>query len=300
MTPERQAHLGPVTRLLAMAGGVGFLALGVAGALKVGDPEAFALAIAEYRMLPPALTRPLAYLLPPLEILAAVGFLFCPHRRPALWLASGLLYTLFAGAVGWVWRADLEIACGCFGDQGSISGWHLALNAGFAAIAWQRFWRTRRSPWSDDLATLLSLAAVLGCLHHALLSDRPLFRPPLRPDQAAVLEIGAEELHRRLAEPGLVLVDARPPEDCQRESLPNSLCLPLRQRLQPETRQTLQRASLVVVFCSGRRCRAAEEQVRHFHRLGIASATLYRGGLEEWRQRGYPRRGSLGEGRSTP
>ena len=96
----------------------------VAGALKLGDPTAFATEISNYRFLP-ALAPWLAVMLPPVELVVGAALLIAPWkwRRAAALAAMGLL-VMFTVAIVHVLRAGINVDCGCFGgNTGPVSAW---------------------------------------------------------------------------------------------------------------------------------------------------------------------------------
>lgn len=104
---------------------IGLLAVGgvylVAGALKVPDPKAFAVAIVEYQLAPEGLAPLLAVTLPWWEILAGGLVIAGVWRRGAL----GLLAVLSAAflAVGTVTLLrGMAPPCGCFGIGSNTIG----------------------------------------------------------------------------------------------------------------------------------------------------------------------------------
>jgi hypothetical protein len=116
--------------------------LALAGLLKLQDPMAFALAIANYDLLPRQALQPLAFLLPPLEIVTALALLSPRYRRAAWMLAAGL-FLLFAGAVGSALARGLDVSCGCFGGAARVSWLHLVANLALLALC---LWQIRRQP----------------------------------------------------------------------------------------------------------------------------------------------------------
>jgi uncharacterized protein YjeT (DUF2065 family) len=85
-----------------------------AGAVKLGDPRAFARAISHYGILPDPLLPVVAVGLPALEVLAGIALAF--DLRPGLYVVSGLLL-LFAGVLGYGYLSNMDIDCGCFGAR---------------------------------------------------------------------------------------------------------------------------------------------------------------------------------------
>jgi uncharacterized membrane protein YphA (DoxX/SURF4 family) len=102
-----------------------------AGSSKLADPQAFALEIDGYRLLP-ALAPYLAAALPALELVLAAALVALPAvwRRAAALVCLALLAS-FTFAAGSAYARDLNIDCGCFGaGSGPITWLTLARNVG--------------------------------------------------------------------------------------------------------------------------------------------------------------------------
>lgn len=131
MTPRRSAALRlPAALVLAAV----FLA---AAAPKLADPDAFAVAVARYRLLPDTWISLAAIWIPPLEVVAAVALLLPRWRRAG----AGLLALLLAGFTAAMLSAaarGLEIGCGCFrltAGADPIGPWSFARNAVLLGLA---------------------------------------------------------------------------------------------------------------------------------------------------------------------
>jgi len=96
----------------------------VAGALKLGDPTAFATEIANYRFLP-AVAPWLAVTLPPAQIVVGAALLGAPRKwRRAAALASMGRLVMCLVAIVHVVRAGINVDCGCFGgNTGPVTAW---------------------------------------------------------------------------------------------------------------------------------------------------------------------------------
>ena len=106
------------------------LIFGASGVMKIRDLEMFEGSIANYQLLPASLERPLAYLVPILELACAAGLMISKTRGAA---AFGLLMLLllFTGAIAInLIRGRIDIDCGCFGPllRQQLSGWLLLRN----------------------------------------------------------------------------------------------------------------------------------------------------------------------------
>jgi putative oxidoreductase len=100
-----------------------------AGALKAFDPVQFASDIDNYKILPWPVSVALAFYLPWLEILCALGLVFRFSYRGALSILSASIM-VFTLAITAAKVRGLDITCGCFGHASqhwSFSS-HLATN----------------------------------------------------------------------------------------------------------------------------------------------------------------------------
>jgi uncharacterized membrane protein YphA (DoxX/SURF4 family) len=108
-----------------------------AGVMKASDPQGFALAIYNYRLLPEGSINAVAILLPWVEIVAGGCLLLGVKARGGALLASGLLGTFGLALVISLARG-LDIDCGCFGsspEASAITWLHLLRDLGLMAAA---------------------------------------------------------------------------------------------------------------------------------------------------------------------
>ena len=87
---------------------------GIAGFLKLNDPENTLQAIYQFRLLPWDASALLATHLPWIELVAAVGLWIPRLRQGAATLCAALSLTFLAALISALAR-NLDIACGCFG-----------------------------------------------------------------------------------------------------------------------------------------------------------------------------------------
>ena len=81
---------------------------------KILHPEAFALAVFRYHLLPDLMINPLAIYLPWLELTCGLLIAFVPRwRRAAALLIMGMLL-VFSAAISINLARGLDISCGCF------------------------------------------------------------------------------------------------------------------------------------------------------------------------------------------
>lgn len=94
---------------------------------KIQHPQAFAVDIHNYRLVPWALLHPWAYYLPVLEATAGLALLLGVARRGAALVLGGLT-VVFIVAIATALLRGLDISCGCFDtDSGHGVGLDLLL-----------------------------------------------------------------------------------------------------------------------------------------------------------------------------
>jgi uncharacterized membrane protein YphA (DoxX/SURF4 family) len=108
----------------------------VAGALKIGDPTAFATEIANYRFFA-ELAPWLAVILPATEIVVGAALLIGPKKwQNAGALAAIGLLVMFTVAIVHVVRAGINVDCGCFGgNSGPVTAWTAVRDLALLAAA---------------------------------------------------------------------------------------------------------------------------------------------------------------------
>lgn len=93
---------------------------GVAGALKLPDPDESVRAVRAYRLLPEAVVPVVGYGLPVFEVLLALALLLGVVTRLSA-VASVVLLVLFVVGVASADARGLSIDCGCFGGGGEVA-----------------------------------------------------------------------------------------------------------------------------------------------------------------------------------
>lgn len=89
---------------------------------KVPDLAAFAVDVANYRLLPSALVPHAAAALVGVEILAGLALLLGYWTRAAALLASALMLAFIVG-LGQAMLRGIDLSCGCFGSGGDRATW---------------------------------------------------------------------------------------------------------------------------------------------------------------------------------
>lgn len=145
---------------------VGALALVMFAAArhKLAEPDAFAAALAAYRLVPQALVPPAARTLPVFELLVGAAILLPATRTLAL-AALAALVLLYAFAIGInLARGRRDIDCGCGGESHPLSWGLVARNLVLAAAAViaARPTLERNMEWTDALTLVLGVLAFYG------------------------------------------------------------------------------------------------------------------------------------------
>lgn len=120
----------------------------------------------------------------------------------------------------------------------------------------------------------------------------PLFRKP--PPASAALplagfaEADADLVRQFSADPGVALLDARTPENFERGHIPGAVSLPVSRFAEffPGRLERLRSARMLVVYCSGPACSDSRELAERLYQKGFRSLFLYRGGMEDWLEKG--------------
>ena len=153
------------------------LVLLLAGAAKIRRQDELARAIGGYRLLPQALVRPVAIVLPWVEVALGTGLALGVATRVVA-LAIAVLLAVFTGAVAVSLARGLRIDCGCFGvAQGDpANGWTLARNIGLMAVTIMIvIYPNNDLSWSDGLAILIATSALFlagTLIRHTVVSLR--------------------------------------------------------------------------------------------------------------------------------
>ncbi len=140
-------------RLLRL--GIGALFV-FAGAIKLLHPKAFAVAIANYGILPDQLIAPAALGLPALEVLAGIGLLL--DIAFGFRLTFGLL-ALFMIVLAWAMLKGLDVDCGCFSadeikERGSLQSTFIRDTALCVCMLFLFYYRRARARMATESTTL--------------------------------------------------------------------------------------------------------------------------------------------------
>ncbi len=83
-----------------------------------------------------------------------------------------------------------------------------------------------------------------------------------------------------------VLVDARSREDYEKSHLPGALSVPVEDIKDYADR--LDKSEEIVTYCGSFQCPASTMAAKEFMKLGFKNVKDYKGGIQEWTEKGYP------------
>jgi putative oxidoreductase len=86
---------------------------------KIIHPQAFAVDIATYEILPLGLVNMMAIILPWIELAAGVMLIIGWRTRSAALLVTGMMM-VFTIAISMALHKGLDMSCGCFASQGAV------------------------------------------------------------------------------------------------------------------------------------------------------------------------------------
>ena len=141
---------------------------------------------------------------------------------------------------------------------------------------------------------IILLASVIFGLGRNYLSQTPLllFRANEKTvkaeKQIQFSEADADFVSQISVDPGTLLIDARPPELFGPGHIPGAVNLPVANfaAVLPLFLQRLRSARLVIVYCGGPECNDAIDLAGKLFEKGFKDLLIYRGGMEDWQQRG--------------
>ncbi|MDD3618733.1 MAG: MauE/DoxX family redox-associated membrane protein [Desulfobulbaceae bacterium] len=120
-----------------------------AGSMKLADPQAFAVIIRDFGLVPGWSVMPIAMILPAVEVIAALGLIF--DMRGSLAVITGLT-AFFIAILLYGIHLGLDIDCGCFGPEDPEARAYHGLRAALfrdlimlAGILFLYGWRLRNS-----------------------------------------------------------------------------------------------------------------------------------------------------------
>lgn len=153
--------IDPAIACLIVAGGS--LLFFMAAIHKLRDLQRFREVFAAYRLLPLAVARGSAPVVPALELAVAVGLLFDNLRGLALTTGAAMLLAYAVAIAVNLARGRRDLDCGCAGpnNRRPIAAWMVRRNAGIAVVlvAAALPWIDRPLVWTDGVTVGFGTAA---------------------------------------------------------------------------------------------------------------------------------------------
>ena len=108
--------------------------------------------------------------------------------------------------------------------------------------------------------------------------------------------ISVTEAARHLNAKDAIFVDARHPDSFGESRIPNAVSVPAGEEVSADTVQKLRSAKLLIVYCDGPTCGAAEEVAQELRIKGLTNLSVMTEGWPAWTATGLPIDKVLGEG----
>ncbi len=83
-----------------------------------------------------------------------------------------------------------------------------------------------------------------------------------------------------------VIVDARPREDYDKAHLPGAVSVPLDET--DSYAGKFDKGQIIVTYCGSFQCPISTRSAQEFMKLGFKDVRDYKGGIKEWKDKGYP------------
>lgn len=141
---------------------------------------------------------------------------------------------------------------------------------------------------------VMIFASVVCGLASNFIAEKPLplfkalAKPYLVAGAASFSEVDADFVRQLGADSGNVLVDARPVEIYRQGHIPGAINLPISRfnDFISERLTSLRAARQLIVYCSGWSCNDSYDLARRLLGKGFKDLLLYRGGMEDWLEKG--------------
>ncbi len=88
-----------------------------------------------------------------------------------------------------------------------------------------------------------------------------------------------------------ILVDVLSPENYEDEHIPGSINIPL-EDIEKKANELLDKDKEIIVYCGSSQCNMSSQAAEELARLGYKEAYDYEGGLQDWKNHGFPIVGS--------
>ena len=101
-------------------------------------------------------------------------------------------------------------------------------------------------------------------------------------------KIRRKELRRKIdRRDDFKLVDARNSDSFREEHIKGAISLPLSE-VEERDEKLLRKSDEIIVYCSSFACPASANEVKKLKQMGFKNVRHYAGGIEDWKNAGYP------------
>jgi rhodanese-related sulfurtransferase len=150
-----------------------------------------------------------------------------------------------------------------------------------------------------QVGIIVILGTVIGMAYNQFLeSPLPIFTT-YKPDPTGeagedlsvyYIEIDAEGLTDMVEADMAVLLDARTREDYNQGHIPKAVSLPIGEfkQMYDTVSHLLIEDKAIIIYCIDLYCPDSSKLAKELHKKGHPNIFVYRGGIEEWQELGYP------------
>ena len=102
------------------------------------------------------------------------------------------------------------------------------------------------------------------------------------------------ELAKNLFDRNALFVDARKKEEFDSVHVKNAINIPYEEFREKslndkmEVMKKYNKEGIIVVYCKGDKCEVSIDMAYEIAKLGFSSVNIYRGGIKEWKEKGFP------------
>jgi rhodanese-related sulfurtransferase len=102
------------------------------------------------------------------------------------------------------------------------------------------------------------------------------------------------ELAKNLFDRNALFIDARNKEEYDSVHVKDAICIPyvdFKNKSVPDRIDIMKRYNkdgIIVVYCRGDKCEMSIDLAYEIAKLGFNSVSIYRGGIKEWKEKGFP------------
>lgn len=134
----------------------------------------------------------------------------------------------------------------------------------------------------------MRLIWILAFIFANFLSAQVIQNEANKQDAQNYQDIQIEEVGRLVhsADPMIVIVDARPPQEDDGRRIPSAKIIPYDASINNLTANLPDKQALIITYCENARCESSRLMAERLVRMGYQQVKRFAGGLEEWEAHG--------------